>query len=146
MRKKPACSCEPSRGLSKSNEANRCFSRGVGVRNLDSHVRRGSAVSKHEKRNLAVKDPRPRWALAELVRQPYTPACSIPDETNHGMYDLLLIVTVGADFTPRIALCASNRRCLSTHSGALCQSSNSRRQQPDQFPCTELAAVMGGKL
>lgn len=70
-------------------------------------------------------------SLNYIVRQPYTPACSIPNKTNHGMYDLLLIVTVGADFTPRIALCASDRRCLSTHSGALCQSSNSRRQQPD---------------
>ena len=60
--------------------------------------------SKHEKKRLALKSPRPRWALAELVRQPYTPACPIRDETNHGMYDLLLIVTVGADFTPRIAL------------------------------------------
>lgn len=131
MRKEPACSCEPSRGLSKSNEANRCFSRSVGVRSLNPHVRRGSAVSKHEKRILAVKGSLPRWALAGLDRQPYTRACSVPDETNHGMYNLMLIVTVGADFTPRIALWASNRRCLSTHSGALCQSTNSRRQQPD---------------
>ncbi|CAN0559860.1 unnamed protein product, partial [Ectocarpus sp. 12 AP-2014] len=82
--------------------------RGAGVRNLDPHVRRGSAVSKHERRSLAVKALRPRWALAELVRQPYTPACFVPDETKHGMNNLMLIVTCRYRFTPRIALWASN--------------------------------------
>jgi len=103
MRKAPSCSCDPSRGFRKKNEGDRCSSRCLGVRTKFQTTEVLRSL-KWEKKTLPSKAPLPRTAIAELVSTTQHARMLHFRQKKHVTYDLLLIVTVGIDFTPPIAL------------------------------------------